>query len=70
VFSENTLKTNHIWNATFENGLKIIGTKSDEIPSVSLQLTINGGHKLDAYDKEKAGLASLTASMMNEATEN
>ncbi len=58
------------WNATFENGLKIIGTKSDEIPSVSLQLTINGGHKLDAYDKEKAGLASLTASMMNEATEN
>lgn len=58
------------WNTTFENGMKVIGTKSDEIPTVSLQLTINGGHKLDAYDKEKAGLASLTASMMNEATQN
>ena len=58
------------WKATFDNGLKVIGTKSDEIPTVSLQLTINGGHKLDAYDKEKAGLASLTSSLLNEATEN
>ncbi len=58
------------WDATFDNGMKVIGTKSDEIPTVSLQLTINGGHKLDAYNKEKAGLASLTTSMLNESTEN
>ena len=55
---------------TFKNGIKVIGTKSDEIPTVSLQLTINGGHKLDAVDKSKSGLASLTASLMNEATKN
>ena len=64
------VKVPEFWDATFDNGMKVIGTKSDEIPTVSLQLTINGGHKLDAYNKEKAGLASLTTSMLNESTEN
>jgi len=56
------------WDAKFDNGMKVIGTNSNEIPTVSLQLTINGGHKLDAHDKEKAGLASLTASLINKST--
>ena len=64
------VKVPEFWDATFDNGMKVIGTKSDEIPTVSLQLTINGGHKLDAYNKEKAGLAALTTSMLNESTEN
>jgi len=64
------VKVPEFWESKFENGMKVIGTKSDEIPSVTLQLTINGGHKLDAYAKDKAGLASLTATMMNEATAN
>jgi len=64
------VKVPDFWKTTFDNGIKVIGTKSDEIPSVTLQLTINGGHKLDANDKTKAGLATLTASMLNEATEN
>ncbi len=58
------------WKAEFDNGLKMIGTLSDEIPTVSLQLTIQGGHKMDANDRAKAGLASLTAALMNESTEN
>ncbi len=58
------------WKETTANGIKIIGTKSDEIPTVAIQLTINGGHKMDANDPTKSGLATLTASMMNESTEN
>lgn len=58
------------WKDEFDNGLKIIGSKTDEIPVVALQLTINGGHKMDMYSPEKSGLAQLTASLMNESTEN
>lgn len=58
------------WKADMDNGIKVIGTEYTEIPIVSMQLTINGGHKMDANHPQKAGLASLTASMMNESTEN
>ena len=58
------------WKKTYDNGVKVIGTATDEIPVVALQLTINGGHKMDAYAPKKSGLASLTASLMNESTEN
>jgi zinc protease len=50
--------------------MKVIGTKSDEIPTVTLQMTIKGGHRLSANDPSKAGISSLTASMLNEDTEN
>ena len=62
------LKVPEYWEASFENGLKIIGTVNNEIPTTSLLLTLNGGHRLDAYDPSKSGLASLTASMLNEST--
>ncbi len=57
-----------LWKTTFQNGIKVIGTESTEIPTVVLQLTLKGGHQLDSFDK--AGLAALTAAMMNESTEN
>lgn len=58
------------WKTTLKNGIKVIGTNYTEIPVVNLQLTINGGHRMDAHHPEKAGLASLTGAMMNESTEN
>ncbi|NDK54294.1 M16 family metallopeptidase [Pontibacter fetidus] len=58
------------YTAKLKNGLEIIGTKSDEIPTVTMQLTIAGGHRLSAANLGKAGIASLTASMLNEDTEN
>lgn len=58
------------WKADMDNGIKVIGTYSDEIPTVAVQLNINGGHKFDANARDKSGLARLTASLMNEATEN
>src|SRR5690606_6528416 len=59
-----------LWTANYKNGLKIIGTESDEIPTVTLQLTMQGGHRLSMDNPEKAGISSLTASMWNEDTEN
>lgn len=58
------------WTTKFDNGIKVIGSKSDEIPTVTITLSIEGGQKLDALNKDKIGLASMTSSMMNEDTEN
>ncbi len=59
-----------IWTATTKNGIKVIGTKSTEIPTVAIELTINGGHKMEVSNPEKSGLAQMTAAMLNESTEN
>ena len=58
------------WTETTSNGIEMIGTNSDEVPTVNIQIRIKGGHKMDAYNPQKAGLASLTASLMTESTEN
>jgi zinc protease len=55
------------WTANFDNGLKIIGAKNDEIPKVYLRLGVKAGHRYE--DPAKAGIASLFGSMMGEATE-
>ncbi len=57
-----------LWRESFANGLQIIATQNSETPTVSLLLSIEGGALLDPI--EKAGLASLTASLMNEGTSN
>jgi zinc protease len=62
------VKVPEFWKEEFSNGIKIIGTETTEIPTVTVQLTMNGGHQLDAYQPKKSGLAELTASLMNEAT--
>jgi zinc protease len=58
------------WTAKYKNGLKVIGTKSDEIPTVTLELTMKGGHRLSMANPAKAGISTLTAAMWNEDTEN
>ncbi|MCA6074263.1 M16 family metallopeptidase [Fulvivirga sedimenti] len=57
------------WKTTMSNGIKVIGTNTNEIPTVALQLSINGGHKMDQFEPTKSGLALMTASMLNESTE-
>ena len=64
------VKVPEFWEEEFDNGIKVIGTKSDEIPTVAVQLSLRGGHKFDANEPTKSGLAQLTASMMNESTKN
>lgn len=56
------------WSASLQNGLKIWGITQTELPLVSYSISIDGGHKLEKV--EKAGVASLVASMMNEGTKN
>jgi zinc protease len=58
-----------VWQEQFKNGLRVMGTRNTEIPSVTLQLTIRGGHRLEQADPTKAGIASLTAAMLNEGSQ-
>ncbi|TAH00583.1 MAG: insulinase family protein [Sphingobacteriales bacterium] len=58
------------WKKNLPNGIKLIGAQNTEIPTVTLNITIPGGHILQANDTTKIGLASLFASMMNDDTKN
>ncbi len=54
------------WTEKFDNKLKVIGAKTTEIPSVTIQVSIEAGHRYE--NKNQAGIAGLTTSMMNEGT--
>jgi zinc protease len=56
------------WSGSLANGIKIWGIEHSELPLVQYSLVLEGGHMLD--DMERAGLASLVATMMNEGTKN
>ncbi|RIV23828.1 insulinase family protein [Fibrisoma montanum] len=64
-----TLKVPPYWTDKMANGLKVIGARNDEVPTVTMLFSIKGGHLLSATDPSKAGIAQLTAALMNEATE-
>ncbi|ARK09937.1 pitrilysin family protein [Fibrella sp. ES10-3-2-2] len=63
------LKVPPFWTDKLSNGIKVIGTRNDEIPTVTMLFSIKGGHLLSANDPSKAGIAQLTASLMNETTQ-
>ena len=65
-----TVKVPKFWRKDLANGVKMIGTESNEIPTVTMTITIPGGHILQANDTSKIGLASFFGSMMNEDTKN
>lgn len=56
------------WEHEFDNGIKMLGVESNETPTLSLTIRIEGGTLLDPLSK--IGLASLTAQMLNESTKN
>jgi len=57
-----------VWTGSLTNGMKLYGIKQSELPLVQYSIIISGGHLLDGMDK--AGVASMTASLMNEGTKN
>jgi zinc protease len=57
-----------VWTGKLANGMKISGITHSELPLVNYSIIIEGGHLLD--DAAKAGLANITASVMNEGTRN
>lgn len=56
------------WAGSLANGMKIWGIVQNELPLVQYSIVIDGGHMLD--NVEKAGVANLVATMMNEGTKN
>lgn len=61
------IKSPKLWHGRLANGIGIIGTESEETPTVELLIYLNGGHRL--VPVEKAGLAGLTAAMLNESSQ-
>ncbi|NNJ83200.1 MAG: insulinase family protein [Flavobacteriaceae bacterium] len=57
-----------VWQSNAENGMKLLGIENSELPIVTFNITIPGGHMLDPEDK--SGLAVFTADLMNEGTVN
>lgn len=65
---DKTLKIPSYWTKTLDNELKVIGTNSEELPLINIQLAVGAGHIFDPV--EKAGLAAITAEMFKESTIN
>ena len=64
------VKVPPFWREDLPNGIRAIGVESRELPTVTLTLSLPGGHLLQASDRSKAGLARLYARMMNEDTQS
>ena len=56
-----------IWRGELDNGVRVLGARNVETPTTAIRLRIAVGQRNEST--EKLGLAALTASMMNEATE-
>jgi zinc protease len=56
------------WTSSLSNGMKIYGITHSELPLVQYSIVIDGGHLLD--NVQKAGVANLVATMLNEGTKN
>ncbi|MEJ7914016.1 MAG: pitrilysin family protein [Chitinophagaceae bacterium] len=65
-----TVKVPKFWRKDLSNGARVIGTENNEIPTVTLTVTIPGGHLASATNLSKAGLANLFTDMMAEDTKN
>jgi zinc protease len=57
-----------VWQGSLGNGIKLWGIVQKELPLIQYSIVISGGHLLD--ELSKAGLANLTAALMNEGTKN
>jgi len=64
------VKLPQFWRKDLPGGTKVIGTENNELPTVTLSISIPGGHLLQANQLDKAGLAAFFARMMNEDTKN
>jgi zinc protease len=55
-----------VWDGKLANGISALGMENNEVPLVTFDITIPGGH---AYDKiEKAGAANLMTQLMMQGT--
>ena len=64
------VKVPAFWKSELKNGIRIIGTENTEVPLVTVNISIPGGHITQANELSKVGLAGMFADMMNEDTKN
>lgn len=62
------VKVPPFWKKELPNGIKMIGTENTELPTVTLSISIPGGHLAQANDTSKIGLAGMVADMLSEET--
>ncbi|MGC3836645.1 M16 family metallopeptidase [Moritella viscosa] len=55
-----------LWRQSLANDIQVLGTVYDETPTVSIQINLKGGRRVENADKQ--GIAKLTAAMMNQST--
>jgi zinc protease len=60
------VKVPDYWTENFPNGMKLIGVKDDELPTVTFQINVECGHRFE--EKSKSGVAQIMADLMNEST--
>ncbi len=63
-----SLTVPELWRSTLANGIPVLGALNSETPTTAIQIELAVGQKSEPL--EKLGLASLTASMLGEATQN
>jgi len=63
------IKVPPYWTATTHNGIKMIGAYTNEIPEVTLSVSIKGGGLLAAKNPAKAGLPTVVAQLLNDETQ-
>jgi zinc protease len=61
------LSTPPIWRSALANGVPVLGAVNSETPTTAVSIRIRAGQRNESM--EKLGLASLTASMLGEATQ-
>ncbi|MDN5288123.1 MAG: insulinase family protein [Mucilaginibacter sp.] len=64
------IKVPPFWTAKTVNGINIIGAYTNEIPTVTLSLSIKGGGLLASKDPSKAGLPGIVGQMLNDETQH
>lgn len=60
------VKAPDFWSQKFDNGMKLTGAKTDEVPSITIQLSMEAGHRYEP--KRQAGISQLLTSILNEST--
>ena len=60
------VKAPDYWVQKFDNGLKLTGAKSDEVPSITIQLNVEAGHRYEP--RNQAGISQMLTSILNEST--
>jgi len=61
---QQTLPT--LWRQSLANDIQVLGTVYDETPTVSIQINLKGGRRVESLEQQ--GIARLTAAMLNQST--